>query len=330
MVRAAIPVLAKFKRPRVWVPAALLILLLGGAAAYLILLNPGSIFVRWAQAALPERITMITFGPYPEDADFKILKRNGVKYIVTLLDPRLPYEKSLIEREQREADRYGMTVKVFPMASIFDQKVFPDYLEEQQKAVHFLRHLDGPAYVHCYLGKHRVVHVRDALLKAGVPKRYLEARGTHKEYWDLVNRVDKAQGEFGKGDFAAVLQTLQPLTTKDVDVSYLRGWSHYRLGLIAEAEEDFRQGLSLDPTNPRNLDGLGYCYLRDGQPVMAQRQFNQVLEQIPDEQSALVGTGLAYLRLQNKTAAAEVFRKVLQANPGNREIEEYLKQAEAQ
>jgi tetratricopeptide (TPR) repeat protein len=329
MVQITISIVARFKRPRVWVPALVVALALGGGAAYLILLNPGSIFVRWAQAALPSRITMITFGPYPEDADFKVLKNNGVKYIVSLLDPRLPYEKSLIEREQQEADKYGMKLVDFPMASIFDQKVFPDYVEEQQKAVHFLRHLNGPAYVHCYLGKHRVIHVRDALVKAGVPERYLKAERTGKEYWELVNSIDTAQEQFAKGDFAAVLQTLEPLNVQDVDVSYLRGWAHYRLGLITEAEENFQRGLSVDPTNPRNLDGLGYCYLRDGQPVMAQRQFNKVLEQIPEEQSALVGMGLAYLRLQDKSAAAEIFRKVLRADPGNQEVEGYLKLAEA-
>ena len=328
MLLALIPVPAKLKRPRIWVPALALVLALGAAAAYLILLNPGSIFVRWAQAALPERITMISFGPYPEEADFKVLKRNGVKYIVSLMDPRLPYEKSLLEREQQLADKYGMTVRDFPMASIFDQKIFPDYLEEQRKAVRFLRHLDAPAYVHCYLGKHRVIHVEEALVKAGIPERYLKAEGSRQEYWDAVNRIAKAQDQFNAGNFPSVLETLAPLKIKDVDVCYLRGWSHYRLGLISDAEEDFQQGLSVDASNPRHLDGLGYCYLRDGQPVMAQRQFTAVLQQIPDEQSALVGMGLAYLRLHDTSAAAETFRKGLQSNPGNEEVRGYLKQAE--
>jgi tetratricopeptide (TPR) repeat protein len=329
MVQALIPVLAKLKRPRVLVPVIVIALGVGGLAAYLILLNPGSIFVHWAQAALPERITMITFGPYPEENDFKVLKKNGVKYIVSLLDPRLPYEKSLLEREQQAADKYGMTFKDFPMASIFDQKVFPDYLDQQQKAVQFLRHLDRPAYVHCYLGKHRVVHVKDALVKTGVPERYFKAEGSYQEYWDVVNRISTAQDQFNRGDYPAVLETLEPVKTTDVDVSYLRGWSHYRLGLITEAAEDFGQGLGIDPTNPRNLDGSGYCYLRDGQPVMAQRQFNAVLDQIPDDQSALVGMGLTYLRLQNNSAAAEIFRKVLQADPQNEEVKGYLKLAVA-
>ena len=319
--------LDKLRRPRVLIPAIALILIVGAGAAYWILLSPGSIFVHWAQAALPDRITMITFGPYPEEADFKKLKKNRVKYDVTLLDPRLPYEKSLIERETEMAAKYGLIVKDFPMASIFDQKVFPDYLEQQQKAVEFLRQLDGPAYVHCYLGKHRVIHVHDALVQAGVSENYFRATGSNQEYWEMINRTSEARAAFKSGDYPKVLETLAPLKVKDVDVSSLRGWSHYRLGLISEAADDFRDGLSVEPANPRNLDGLGYCYLRDEQPVMAQRQFNAVLQQIPDEQSALVGLGLTYMRLQNSAAAIQTFQKVLSINPDNQEAQTYLKQA---
>ena len=98
---------------------------------------------------------------------------------------------------------------------------------------------------------------------------------------------------------------------------------------LEEATEDFRQGLEADPINPRNLIGLGYCYVRSGQPVMAQRQFSTVLEQIPDEPGALTGMGLAHLRLGNKAAAAQLFRRVLELSPENEEVRGYLHQAEA-
>ena len=329
MAEGQTPVLAQLKRARVFVPTVLLLLLFTGGVGYLILLSPGSIFMRWAQAALPAQITMISQGPFPEEAEFEHLKKERVKYIVSLLDPRLPYEKQLIERERVMAERYGMTLKVFPMASIFDRQIFPDYEEQQQKAVDFLKHLDGPAYMHCYLGKHRVTHVRDALIQAGVPKRYWTAASSSEEYWDLVNRLDQAQELFQQKDYAKVLETLAPLATKDVDVTSLRGWSHYRLGMVDEATEDFRQGLEAEPTNPRNLLGSGYCYLRAGQPVMAQRQFSAILEQIPDNAEALIGMGLSHLRLGNKPAAAQMFRQVLEKDPDNEEVKGYLKQAEA-
>jgi tetratricopeptide (TPR) repeat protein len=321
--------LAKLARLRVLIPAFLLLLLLAGGLGYLILLRPRSIFMRWAQSDLPDQITMISIGPYPEDKEFQILKKAKVKYIVSLLDPRLPYEKELIEREKVLAEKYQMTVKVFPMASIFDRQIFPDYLEQEQKAVDFLKNLDGPAYMHCYLGKHRVIRVRDELAKAGVPKRYWTPTASGEEYWNLVNRIDDAQAEFAQKNYDKVLEILAPLTTKDVDVTNLRGWAHYRLGLIDEAMEDFRQGLEADPSNPRNLIGVGYCYLRRGQPVMAQRQFSAVLEQIPNDRESLVGMGLAHLRLGNKPAAAQIFRRMLALNPADKEVRGYIQEAQA-
>jgi tetratricopeptide (TPR) repeat protein len=329
MAEGKTSILAQWRRPRVFLPAILLFVALMGGISYGILLNPNSIFVRWAQAALPHQITMISFGPYPEERDFGYLKRERVKYIVSLLDPRLPYEKELITREQARAAKFGMTVKVFPMASIFDRRIFPDYAAQQKKAVEFLQRLDGPAYVHCYLGKHRVVHVRDELIEAGVPKRYWTPASSQQEYWDLLDRVEQAHELFRKGDSAKVLEVLASVPSKDLDVTYLRGWSHYRLGMVDEAAEDFRQGLELDPTNPRNLLGSGYCYLRQGRTTMAQRQFSAILEQIPDEPGALTGMGLTHLRLGNKAAAAHLFRQALSKEPENEEVKGYLHQAEA-
>jgi hypothetical protein len=140
---------AKLKRPHILILAFLLLLIVAGGTGYLILLRPRSILVRWAEAALPDQITMICMGPFPEE-EFQQLRKATVRYIVSLLDPQLPYEKELIEREKVLAEKYQMTLKVFPMASIFDRQIFPDYLEQQQKAVDFLKHLDSPAYMHCY------------------------------------------------------------------------------------------------------------------------------------------------------------------------------------
>jgi tetratricopeptide (TPR) repeat protein len=321
----------KFVRLRILIPLLLIILIVGGAgAAYLILINPGSIFVSWAEAAFPRRITMITFGPYPQESDLKRFRLAGGKYVVSLLDPRLPYEKELLDRETEEAQHLGLIVKDFPMASIFDRKVFQDYAVEEQKAVQFLRKLDGPAYVHCYLGKHRVIHVRDGLIAAGVPSRYWTPTGSNKEYWDVVTRLAKARDLFAQDEFAKVIEILQPITVTDPDVCNLRGWSNYRLGLITEAAQNFQDGLTVEPQNPRNLEGLGYCYLRQGEPVMAQREFDLVLARSPDDEGVLVGEGLAFLALQNKQAAAQIFRKVLGMDPSNAEAAGYLKRAESE
>jgi tetratricopeptide (TPR) repeat protein len=320
----------KLPKPRMLVLLILLIVLGGGAAGYWILLSPGSIWVRWARAAFPARITMITFGPCPSAAELRSFRERGGKYVVSLLDPRLPYERELIKRERTDAGKIGLIVKDFPMASIFDRRIFSDYADEEQDAVNFLKHLDGPAYVHCYLGKHRVIHVRNALRKAGVPASYWTPTGSRKQYWELVNRLADARREFQKKNYAQVIMILDPVTAKDVDLADLRGWSHYHMGLFTEAATDFKAGLSVDPLNPRDLEGLGYCYLQQGDPVMAQRAFSLVLTQEPRNEGALAGQGLAFLALRNRSSAAEMFRQVLSLDPGNDEAKNGLKRAQSE
>jgi tetratricopeptide (TPR) repeat protein len=320
----------RLPKPKILLLIAVVLALGGGIAGYWILLSPGSIWVRWARAAFPTRVTMITFGPYPSASELRSFSDKGGKYVVSLLDPRLPYEKELIEREKAEARKYGLEFKDFPMASVFDHKIFSNYQDEEQQAVNFLKHLDGPAYVHCYLGKHRVIHVRNALRKAGVPASYWTSTGSRKNYWELVNRLADARKEFQKGNYAQVISILEPVTAKDIDVADLRGWSHYRIGLITEAAKDFKEGLEADPGNPRNLEGLGYCNLRQGNPVMAQRAFNLVLSREPQNEGALVGLGLAFLDLKDKPHAIQMFRKVLAMDPGNDEAKNYLRRAEGE
>lgn len=321
---------ARIKKPRVFIPSLLLLLMLAVGGGYFALLHPNSFLVRWALAALPSQITMISLGPYPDQAAFERLRKNHVKYVVSLLDPRLPYEKELIEREQALAAKYGMTVKLFPMANVFDRRTVPEYAVNQRKAVEFLKTLDGPAYVHCYLGKYRVSQIRDELARAGVPKRYWTASASgQEEYWEAVTRLNGAWKEYNAGNYAKALEILAPLNSKDVDVTNLRGWANYRLGLIDAAADEFRRGLETEPNNQRNLIGTGYCYLRKEQPMMAQRQFSAVLEQNPDDPGALTGMGLSYLRLGNKAAATDLFAGILAKDPENAEVKEYLAMAKA-
>ncbi len=327
MARISNLILTILERPLLLAASILVTVLLSGGTGYWILLHPDSVFMRWAKGAPPAQISMITFGPYPEEDDFRRLKASGVKYIVSLLDPRFPFEDTLFEREKARALQFGMTLKDFPMASLFDRRVFPDYEEEQRKAVDFLSHLDGPAYLHCYLGRNRTVQIRNALLKAHVPKRYWTPVASSAEYWDLTTRIIDAQAELQKRDYAKVIETLEPVSIKDCDVALLRGWSYFRLGLVGKATESFQEGLQVDGTDTRNLVGLGYCYLRSGQPVLAQQQFNAVLQQVPGEPDALTGLGLSFMQLGSKAAAAQAFYKVLELNPANAEVRGYLQQA---
>jgi Tetratricopeptide repeat len=319
----------KLTRPRFLIP---LFLLLGGAAgaAYLGLFSRGSIFVSEAEPAYSGRLTIITLGPYPQAKDLARFKREGGVYVVSLLDPSRPDERVLLARETMEAQRFGLVAKNFPAPSTSDHTPSRHSSGLSERALQFLKHLNRPAYVYGYLGGHRVDRLRGGLIKAGIPAASWTGAGTSPEDLDLAARLAKARSQFAEGEFAKAIETLQPVTAKNVDVFCLRGWSHYRLGLITDAAQDFRQGLALDPQNPRSLEGLGYCYLQQGEPVMAQRRFDQILAEAPGEESALVGEGLVYLALGNKQTAEEVFRKVLAMDHSNAEAAKYLRRAESE
>ena len=207
------------------------LLFAGAWASYLILLNPGSILVRWAEAAFPDRTTVISFGPYPTAPELHRFKASGGRYIVSLVDPRLPYERPLLKCEQVEAKRNSLTLKDFPIASILGHRVLHGYRDEQKKAVKFLKRLDSPAYVHGYLGKCLVADIRDALDRKGVPVRLWTSESTKAQHCDLIRRLGLANQELAAENSASALEILQPVTIPGVDVSALRGWSNYRLGL---------------------------------------------------------------------------------------------------
>jgi len=322
--------LKKLKRPRVLVPTLAGLFLLGASTSYYLLRHPESAFMRLFRADAPNRFGMVTIGPYPQtEEDYQRLKAGGVKYLVTLLDPRIPYEKPMLEREFEMAGRFGLEVKsfpMFPMDSMFDTEILKGTAESRAQAAAFLRQVDAPAYVHCYLGIHRALSVRDEVIAAGLPNDYLSTTWAD---WEQVNRFIQARTEFKKRNYARVIELLEPVTAKTVDIAHLRGQAYYRLGLYTAAEQSFLEGLEIDSTHPRNLLGLGYCYLRMDKPVPAQRLFDKVLDEIPGEPGAVVGQGLAYMQLHNKKAAADSFRAALEQDPENEEVKGYLKMVES-
>ncbi|MEY4760790.1 MAG: hypothetical protein RLZZ200_646, partial [Pseudomonadota bacterium] len=105
------------------------------------------------------------YGPYADAGTLDGLKRRGFKTVVSLLDPDLIYEKSLIEREMKDSAALGLTYYNFPMRS--DD---PADSPRNAAAVEGIRRLiqrepKARFYIHCYLGKHRSMMVMEALGK---------------------------------------------------------------------------------------------------------------------------------------------------------------------
>lgn len=103
------------------------------------------------------------FGPYPDEATLTGLKSRGYTTVVSLLDPDLIYEASLLEKERAAAERLGLRFINLPMVSGVPADAPKNARALSELTALFKASPDLPAYVHCYLGKHRAKRAREWL-----------------------------------------------------------------------------------------------------------------------------------------------------------------------
>ncbi|MHB1529087.1 MAG: protein-tyrosine phosphatase family protein [Acidiferrobacteraceae bacterium] len=108
----------------------------------------------------------ILIGPYPEFITLERLRNQGVTVVISLLDPRLIYEKGLVRVEQREERSLGMKTYNIPLDS-YESPNSPRNAAHIREILALLHRLGNrKVYIHCYLGKHRVAYVANALRTA--------------------------------------------------------------------------------------------------------------------------------------------------------------------
>lgn len=110
----------------------------------------------------------ISIGPYPHFDELKKLqKETGVEVVISLMNTGLPQEKALYRREQKVAERLGIELKSFPLTYL---KMNGKHNREMaDKVAEFVKSVeDKRIYIHCYLGRHRVIYIRDKLRKKGL------------------------------------------------------------------------------------------------------------------------------------------------------------------
>jgi protein tyrosine phosphatase (PTP) superfamily phosphohydrolase (DUF442 family) len=109
----------------------------------------------------------LLLGPYPDHSELSRLRRHGYRAVVSLLSPDLVYERSLLEREQRNAKALGITLYNFPMNSS-ESLASPLNASAIRDIEQLLAGAKGQQfYIHCYLGKHRTVMVSEWLEQHG-------------------------------------------------------------------------------------------------------------------------------------------------------------------
>jgi Flp pilus assembly protein TadD len=105
----------------------------------------------------------------------------------------------------------------------------------------------------------------------------------------------------------------------------LEGWSLYRLGRIAEADDAFHQALRQSSNAWDARSGLGYCALNKNRLVEAEEEFSESLRQNPNDPEALIGLGIVRHREGRDTDAVNYLKKGLASGPPNPEAEDILR-----
>lgn len=154
--------------PRLLLVAAFMALLLIMVLGNFDLFEPYLLPLHLAQGRVASYGSAITMGPFPQSYQLERLKKErGIDLDISLLNNDLPQEKALNAQLAKEAQRLGIEFKSYPLS----------YLRMQGTAntktiaglAEFIRgHGSRRIYIHCYLGRHRVIAVRDELARQGL------------------------------------------------------------------------------------------------------------------------------------------------------------------
>lgn len=151
---------------KIWLIMAVFI----GLAAYGVwnVFQPDVFPMSFVRGEVREFAPGVLGGPYPTEAELRLLKRNGVVEVISLMDPESAVESKLVADEKKLADYKGMRFVNFPMD--FKDMNSPASAAALEKAMsRIAMRGDKKVYVHCYLGRHRVGLLEKALKEGARP-----------------------------------------------------------------------------------------------------------------------------------------------------------------
>lgn len=293
-----------------------------GILGFTVLITPDNPLTKFFSAEIAISDAKVVIGPYPNERDFRILEKNKITTIISLLDPRLPYELVLLKREREVAKKYNIEVLNFPMASIFGQPLGDDYDQRAVNAVEAVVKTQGKVYMHCYLGMHRGKKVEDLLrVKGIITGQYLVRLG---ERDTDVLLLDRAEDEFKNGNYQVVLDLLKQMRQTGQAAQLLQAWATYHLGDTENARNIFALLLRAAPNDNDARTGLGYCAMRDNDLANAEQHFKTVLQSSPNDPASLAGMGLLCYRQGRLKEAAHFLQAAIKIDPRNDEVRKIL------
>ena len=139
---------------------AVLLMVCMSVPAYLLAANfaifePYLLPLHYAKARIEAVNIHVVVGPYADPADLVALKAAGVSTIVSLLDPTVLYEKSLIEREAARAFQIGLRFLNLPIRNSEPPTSAVNQNSARRLEMLFSAQPHGMIYVHGFLSAPR-------------------------------------------------------------------------------------------------------------------------------------------------------------------------------
>lgn len=133
------------------------------------LFQPDNFPMSFVRGEVREAAPGVLVGPYPTEAELKILARNGVVEVISLMDPESAVESRLVEEEIKLVSLRGLRFQNYPM-DFKDMNGQKSAAGLEQTMERLSKRGGEKFYVHCYLGRHRVGIVEAALKKSAPPQ----------------------------------------------------------------------------------------------------------------------------------------------------------------
>lgn len=303
-----------------WLALLAILAVAGFAAGVWVLLNPASFVVQPWRAQQSVTSARFVFGPYPVQADLERLKDEGVTTIISLLNPKVPYEAVLLEEEKKRAGKLGLEVHNFPMGSILGQRFGEDYERNSRAAAQTAINTPGTVYIHCYLGLHRAANVRDYLEKHGAVDTRQFDGSVHHDRTPRQLANERGRRLFRQQEYEAALRELHSVQPLDYSAHVAEGWIYLRQQRNDQARDSFRTASQMP--NPRSdaSSGLGFALLRLDDLQGARSAFEQALALSPGDNDATQGLAQTLFRLDQPEQARELLEQLHAEVPDNAEV----------
>ena len=168
-----------------------------------------------------------------------------------------------------------------------------------------------------------------ALLQMGIA---LYSRGDHEDGLERTvqalaldaafdrSLLEQAETSDARGDHDLALRCLKRIADADVDDIAFHAKlavDLFRRGMLAEAVDEFRQALQINPNYADLRNQLGVTLFAMGRDAEAQEEFARALAINPRYVEAYVNRGLALRRLGREDEARSLFNSALAIDPDN-------------